>query len=398
MTPLARSILAIMQASLVVLIVEAVLIALIAIIYLVIFLCRKALPRWEPRVPAAPPYSIYPPKDLDSSTADREQEGRDESSEAVAELTPSKGLSPPNDPLPCSHSLPEFRTTHPVLLIHGLSSSPRIFSQQHCLKPLLKEGYHVVLPTFRKREDGPPVPLARVLIHSLLACLPRLALPVTIETMAADLVVLIEEHGWEKVHVVGHSMGGMVAQALAIEIPDRIASLTLVGSCVGPGLGPCSPRMLQLVQDGMRVMCPRMWKLLRLREYVGVDAEMGDNADPEVIAQFKEERRKESRSEWSQRQIAAIVTSRGRSRRLDALIRRGRLRAPIIAIAGEKDTRVAPESASAAARRITGCKSVVVGGMEHTPRGAEWTEVLWLSGLIGRQTLRGFSSEERGLT
>jgi len=347
-----------MRASLVVLIVEAVLMALIAIIYLVIFFSRKALPRWEPRIPAAPPYSII--------------------GDNGSRLPPSNS-APPED-----HEL-----TPPVILIHGLASSPRVFSQQHCLTPLLQHGYQVVLPTHRRRDDGPPVPLARVLVHSFFACLPRTALPVSIETMAADLVVLIEDHGWDKVHVVGHSMGGMVAQALAIEIPDKIASLTMVGSCVGPGLGPCSPRMLQLVQDGVRVMCPRLWKLLRLREYVGVDAEMGDDADPGVVAQRKEERRRESRSEWGQRQVAAIVTARGRSRRLDALVRRGRLRAPIIAIAGEKDTRVAPGSASAAARRITGCKSVVVGKMGHSPREAEWTEVLRLSGLIGRRTLQG---------
>ena len=295
---------------------------LVLVVFLAIYLGKRALTRWAPRVPEAPEFSIREPS------------------------TPGgKGV---------------------VLLIHGLGSSPAVFSETECLAPLLADGHTVVLPTYRRREDGPPVSISRVLTHSLLACLPRDALPATIETMAADLVVLIHEQGWERVHVVGHSMGGMVAQALAIEVPDKIASLTCVGACTGPGLGPCAPRFVQLVRDGVRVMLPRLWK--RLRGGGG-----GDGPGQQA----------RSEGEWGQRQIAAIITARGRAKKLDALVRRGWLRAPMLAVSGDQDSQVSPASAAASARRITGCRSVVVGGMGHTPRGDEWTEVMRLAGLVG---------------
>ena len=288
------------------------------------------------------------------------------SSQVRPEYSTSIGPDPAPAPAPA-----------PVLLLHGYGSSPRTFPLSTCIRPLLHEGHTVVLPTYRRRLDGPPVSLGRVLAHSLLACLPRDALPVSLRTMAADLVVLINEKGWDKVHVVGHSMGGMVAQALAIEVPEKIASLTTVGACVGPGLGPCRPRFVQLLRDGMRIMHPKAWR--KMTGYAG-HAPVLDSRD-------------RKRSEWGQRQVAAIVTSRGRARKLDALVRRGRLHAPILAVSGDEDARLAPASAAAAGRRITGCRSVVVGGMEHSPSADEWTEVLRLAGLVGRDAM--FRQEER---
>jgi pimeloyl-ACP methyl ester carboxylesterase len=319
-----------MRQSLAVQIVELVLCMLVLLVFLAIYLSKRSLTRWSPRVPEAPEYSVQRPE---SNT---------------------KGDG------------------NVVLLIHGLGSSPAVFPEADCIKPLLDEGHTVVLPTYRHRKDGPPVSLSRVLTHSLLACLPRDALPVTIETMAADLVVLIHEQGWKHVHVVGHSMGGMVAQALAIEIPDRIASLTCVGACTGPGLGPCAPRFIQLIRDGVRVM---FWK-----RFQGNSDGLGLQA--------------RNSGEWGQRQIAAIITARGRARKLDALVRRGWLHAPMLAVSGDLDTQVSPKSAAASAHRITGCRSIVVGGMKHTPVGVEWTDVIRLAGLVGNHNVHSLTHSQ----
>ena len=331
---------------LIVRLLEALMCLLVLLLFLAIYLSKLTLPRWEPRVPEAPPCSVQ----LVGGGAE------DSAKDVDADVDP--------------HGAKDV-----VLLLHGYAASPQTFPDTECVAPLLREGRSVALPTYRRRTDGPRVSLARVVIHSLLAHLPRDALPVSVETMAADLVVLINERGWERVHVVGHSMGGMVAQALAIEIPDKIASLTTVGSCTGPGLGPCGPRPFQLMRDGVRVMCPKLW-----RRVGGVGG--GTGGGP-VEATADKRRSERARSEWGQRQVAAIITSRGRAGKLDALVRRGRLHAPILAVSGDQDTQVAPGSAAAAGRRITGCRSVVVGGMGHTPKNKEWTEVLRLAGLVG---------------
>lgn len=52
--------------------------------------------------------------------------------------------------------------------------------------------------------------------------------PVTIEAMAGDARALMDAAGWESAHVVGHSMGGVIAQQLALHCPDRVRSLSLL--------------------------------------------------------------------------------------------------------------------------------------------------------------------------
>jgi pimeloyl-ACP methyl ester carboxylesterase len=349
-----------MEPFLVRIIVEGVIALVVALIFLAIHISRLTLTRWEPRRPEAPPCFVHrPPADRDN----RAEEAND---------------------------------AHPVLLIHGFASSPETFDPQHCLRPLLKEGRTVVRVGYRPREDGPAVDISRVFTHSLFGCLPRSALPVSIETMAADLVVLINERGWQKVHVVGHSMGGMVAQALAIEAPERIASLTTIGSCVGPGLGPCVPRLGRLIWDAIRVLFPQLREQMlgegleegNTSDGYGEQRAKGESAytEDEDWAKGAADRRRASRqraqSEWGHRQLAAIITSRGRARKLDSLVRRGRLRGRIVAVSGALDERIAPRSSTVTGQRITGCRSYVVGGMSHTPREGEWTEALRLAGLV----------------
>jgi pimeloyl-ACP methyl ester carboxylesterase len=59
----------------------------------------------------------------------------------------------------------------------------------------------------------------------------------TVDDMAADALVALESVGHSRAIVVGHSMGGMIAQALAFSAPERVERLILVSTLAGAGLG-----------------------------------------------------------------------------------------------------------------------------------------------------------------
>ncbi|HEY6170092.1 MAG TPA: alpha/beta fold hydrolase, partial [Verrucomicrobiae bacterium] len=76
--------------------------------------------------------------------------------------------------------------------------------------------------------------------------------PVSIETMATDAQALMDAAGWESAHVVGHSMGGVIAQQLALDAPKRVRSLSLL----------CT---FARGKDGARLTPWVLWMTLRTR-------------------------------------------------------------------------------------------------------------------------------------
>ncbi len=76
--------------------------------------------------------------------------------------------------------------------------------------------------------------------------------PLTIEAMAADARGVMDAAGWDSAHIVGHSMGGVIAQQLALDCPDRIRSLSLL--CTFPR-----------GRDAARITPRVLWATLRTR-------------------------------------------------------------------------------------------------------------------------------------
>ncbi|MGI8806863.1 MAG: alpha/beta fold hydrolase [Acidimicrobiales bacterium] len=105
----------------------------------------------------------------------------------------------------------------PVLLVHGFTADSREVAG--ALDPLAGRGWHAVAPDMRGhgRSDRPSAPDA----YSL-------------ELMAADVVALADALGWDRFVLVGHSMGGAVAQLVALDQPDRLAGLVLASTFHGP--------------------------------------------------------------------------------------------------------------------------------------------------------------------
>lgn len=96
----------------------------------------------------------------------------------------------------------------PVLMIQGVSTAGCAWKPQ---VETLKSEFEIL--TFDNRGLGGSLPCTG---------------PISIESMADDARALMDKLGWENAHVVGHSMGGVIAQQLAVDHPNRVRSLSLL--------------------------------------------------------------------------------------------------------------------------------------------------------------------------
>ena len=105
----------------------------------------------------------------------------------------------------------------PLLLLHGFGGRRHDFEDH--VEDLAGAGWHVVAPDHRGHGDSDD---------------PAGEDAYTIEILAADALVLADELGWDRFVLLGHSMGGMVAQVIALDAPDRLEGLVLMNTSHGP--------------------------------------------------------------------------------------------------------------------------------------------------------------------
>lgn len=134
-----------------------------------------------------------------------------------------------------------------ALLVMGLGAQMINWDEGFCAL-MVARGFHVV--RFDNRDIGQSTWIDTPDLDPAAAVMAALAgapveVPYLLSDMAADAVGLLDHLGIDQAHVVGASMGGMIAQAMAIEFPERVASLTSVMSTTGePGVGAPSPEVV----------------------------------------------------------------------------------------------------------------------------------------------------------
>jgi pimeloyl-ACP methyl ester carboxylesterase len=183
-------------------------------------------------------------------------------------------------------------------------------------------------------------------------------------------VGLLDHLGIERAHVVGASMGGMIAQTIAARYPERVLSLVSIMSNTGARwTGQPSPRLYPVLlrrppRDREGYVRHTAWVI----EQIGSPGFERDEDDLRRLAETSYDRGLNPAA--AGRQLAAIVASGDRTPLLRTIT------APTLGIHGTADKFVPPSGGRATAKAIPGARLLTIDGMGHDlPRGA-WPRIL----------------------
>jgi len=256
----------------------------------------------------------------------------------------------------------------PLLLIMGLATQMIAWDDDFC-RELAGRGFFVI--RFDNRDIGRsshidgPVPTPRELITR------RIRRPAyTLDTMADDTAALLDALGIASVHVVGASMGGMIAQTLAVRHPGKVRSLVSIMSNTGNRWrGQPAPRVFpMLLAKPPRTKEESIARIVKVFRVVGSPGFPRDEvALSDMVARSWD---RAPVGSGGARQLAAIIASGDRTLAIGAIT------APTLVIHGTRDRLVAPSGGRATARAIPGARLQMVEGMGHDlPRGA-WPQII----------------------
>jgi len=251
-----------------------------------------------------------------------------------------------------------------ILLIMGLGLQLTAWPDE-MVAGLVARGFCVL--RFDNRDAGlstqidafRPRGLAGAMVRGALGW--PVAAPYLLHDMAADTVDLLEALGLRRVHVVGASMGGMIAQIVAARHPQRVASLTSIMSTSGARRLP-PPRLDALLALARRPPPGASHETLvdHYMHLFGVIGSPGEQTPkPLLRARLQRGLARAFRPAGTARQMLAIVASGDRSAELAAIS------APTLVIHGERDPLVPPAAGRDTARRIHGAQLLMVPDMGH---------------------------------
>ena len=258
----------------------------------------------------------------------------------------------------------------PLLLITGLAGQ-LIDWELGFIDLLNEQGFRVI--RFDNRDSGLSTKFSETKVRNrdlLSGILSRRQAPApyVIEDMAADAASLLDTLGISSAHIVGSSMGGMIAQAMAIAEPTRVRSLTSIMSHTGDRRnGRVSARlMLRLPFLGRTNERNAVDKGVQLAEALS-----GDRFDPhEARRRVMEAVERSWDPEANERQSLALFASRDRTPLLQ------RLSMPALVIHGRRDPLVLPSGGRATARAIPDAELIEFDEMGHELPQHRWDDIV----------------------
>jgi pimeloyl-ACP methyl ester carboxylesterase len=251
-----------------------------------------------------------------------------------------------------------------ILLIAGLGEDltfwPRSF-----IDSLVNRGFRVIAMDNRDVGQSTFVAAPAPSLWRQVLARPRTD-AYSMADMAQDSLGVLDHLGIQKVHLVGRSMGGMIAQTIAATDRDRVLSLTSIYSTTGARkVGqPAVSTMGLLVAPPARHRTAAVRGHLRITRHIAGRAYPLDDAAEAAIAAGGWDRSAGDLAAGAARQIQAIQASGDRTVQL------GRITAPTLVINGDRDLMVAPSGGAATVNAIPSAQHVVIPGMgHHLPEG-----------------------------
>ncbi|MCE5264827.1 MAG: alpha/beta fold hydrolase [Deltaproteobacteria bacterium] len=262
----------------------------------------------------------------------------------------------------------------PLLLIIGFSGQMIWWDDELC-RELARRGHHVIRYDNRDaglsmKFDSAGVPDFRVIFGKLMKG-EKVSVPYSLLDMADDAAGLLDALGIGRAHICGMSMGGMIAQTMAIRHPARVRSLISIYSTTG------NPELPKPTPEAMKVMMtPPPGDRAGFIEYqMGVRKVLSGPGFPIDEAWV---RALMARSfdrcfcpQGTGRQFLAILTQADRRPALAAV------KAPTLVIHGTDDPLVPVEAGQDTARAIPGSELLLIEGMGHDiPHGGAWPRIV----------------------
>lgn len=221
----------------------------------------------------------------------------------------------------------------PIVAIAGRDSS--MHSWPPAVKAALSRGHRLIVFDHRGtgQSDKPEAPYS-------------------IADLAKDVVGLMDALGIDKAHLLGMSMGGMIAQEIAISSPRRVAKLVLCSTTCGPTRLVPSWRMIKAMSRK-----PSVWSPRDTIDMLYTPAYQRDN--PQLMAALT------ARMQSAPPDRKSMAIHRQASKCFDSLRRLWRIAAPTLIVHGEEDWVFRPRHAKLLHRRIPGSKLLLVPRAGH---------------------------------
>jgi pimeloyl-ACP methyl ester carboxylesterase len=248
----------------------------------------------------------------------------------------------------------------PLLLVMGLGVS-RFWWPDDLVAGFVDRGFHVA--AYDQRDAGQSTHLtgAGPAPSPLAAMLRRSSPAYSAEDMTDDAAAVLDALGWDSAHLFGHSMGGQVAQRIAVRHPRRVRTLTSSASLPGDTGGLGAGRYIRL---------GTVARLARLRFPEGregdIDLAVAATrliASPQYPADDAAVRLAAGRD-----QVSGVRDTAAQSRQAGAKWHGGpmsQIRVPALVLQGSRDPLIRTAAARRTAARISGARLVILPGVGH---------------------------------